>query len=159
MHNLFLGTAKHMFDLWLERNILSQEHLTTIESLVNKFTLPSDVGHLPTSISSGYGGFTANQWRNWIKLLARNLAPSDRLSTTNMVTVFSTIFGLPYEFISKYIEYIHKFCRTYSRSINVEATKVAVESCISACLFLEGPITQTCERFTTWEICSVSDKC
>lgn len=66
MHNLFLGTGKHMLELWMNRNILCREDLLSIEILANKFRMPSDVGRLPTNISSGYGGFTANQWRYWI---------------------------------------------------------------------------------------------
>ena len=35
-----------------------------VESLANKVTVPADMGHLPAKISSGYGGFTGNQWKN-----------------------------------------------------------------------------------------------
>ena len=68
MHNLFLGTGKHMLDLWLDRSILDRDSLVQIETLVNRFSVPSDIGRLPTNISSSYGGFTANQWRNWISI-------------------------------------------------------------------------------------------
>lgn len=73
MHNLFLGTGKHLIDLWISRDILDRDKLLQIESLVNKFTVPSDIGRLPTNISSGYGGFTANQWRSWITIYIHQL--------------------------------------------------------------------------------------
>ena len=83
MHNLFLGTAKHMVELWMNGNILDREKLLHIESLVNKFTVPSDIGRLPTNISSGYGGFTANQWRSWITIYSpvvlKSILPNDHL--------------------------------------------------------------------------------
>ena len=83
MHNLFLGTGKHMMSVWQDRNILSRQDILKIEGLVNKFTVPSDIGRLPTNISSGYGGFTANQWRSWIiiysPVVLKHILPDDHL--------------------------------------------------------------------------------
>lgn len=83
MHNLFLGTGKHMLEIWMDKNILSRNNLLEIEILVNKFHMPSDIGRLPTNISSGYGGFTANQWRRWITIYSpvvlKSMLPRDHL--------------------------------------------------------------------------------
>ena len=66
MHNLFLGTAKRMFQLWVSNDILSKHKLAVLEKHISSFHVPSYVGRLPAQISSNYGGFTAKQWKNWI---------------------------------------------------------------------------------------------
>jgi len=68
IHNLFLGTGKHMFKQWVSSNLLTKDHLTTIENTVKGFTVPNYIGRLPINISSNYGGYTASQWQSWIIL-------------------------------------------------------------------------------------------
>jgi len=70
MHNLFLGTGKHVFKVWIETQVLTTEDLVRIEARSKLFCTPADVGRLPLNISSGYGGFTANQWCNWITIFS-----------------------------------------------------------------------------------------
>ena len=65
MHNLLLGTAKHMLSIWKSRGILVQSHFDVIQQKVNSFVTPHDVGRIPSRIASGFSGFTADQWRNW----------------------------------------------------------------------------------------------
>jgi hypothetical protein len=66
MHNLFLGTCKQLFELWLGNGVLTKEHLEEIERCISLFKVPAGVGRLPGRIGSRYGGFTAKQWKNWI---------------------------------------------------------------------------------------------
>ena len=69
MHNLYLGTGKHMMEIWLklpENNMM--KNFDRIESLINDFIIPEGIGRLPSKISSHFGGFTADQWRNWITI-------------------------------------------------------------------------------------------
>lgn len=83
MHNFFLGSAKHAFGIWLERNILTKECLKLLEERFNLFIVPADVGRLPTRISSCYGSFTASQWKNWITIyspvLLKDILPPEQL--------------------------------------------------------------------------------
>ncbi len=65
MHNLLLGTAKHMLSVWKDLNLLTNVHLQEIQTKVDKFVTPDDIGRIPTKIASGFSGFTADQWRNW----------------------------------------------------------------------------------------------
>ena len=70
MHNLFLGTGKKMFKLWVESGILTPQHMAAIEDKIQCFKVPPDVGRIPyRTLSSSYGGFTASQWRNWITII------------------------------------------------------------------------------------------
>lgn len=69
--------------MWIEKELLKQENLKEIEGRCKLFHLPADVGRLPTNISSGYGGFTANQWCNWITIYSpvvlKSILPDDHL--------------------------------------------------------------------------------
>jgi len=69
MHNLFLGTGKRMMKVWLKLpdNVM-RKNLDQIESLISEFTILEGIGRLPSKISSHFGGFTADQWRNWITI-------------------------------------------------------------------------------------------
>ena len=68
MHNLFLGTGKHVFKVWLELGLISSNDVAIIEQRMKSFCCPSDVGRLPINITSGFSGFTANQWHYWITI-------------------------------------------------------------------------------------------
>ena len=68
MHNLFLGTGKHLFTLWVERGTLSKMALSTISNNIKQFCVPAGIGRIPSSILSTFGAFTASQWKNWIMI-------------------------------------------------------------------------------------------
>ena len=69
MHNLFSGTGKHCFEVWVDKGLLSKSHLTEIERKVKLFSVPVGIGRFP-SFSSSYGAFTASQWKNWITVFS-----------------------------------------------------------------------------------------
>lgn len=71
MHNLLLGTAKHMLSIWKSRGILSHKDFDLIQQKVDSFVTPHDVGRIPSKIASGFACFTADQWRNWILLYSQ----------------------------------------------------------------------------------------
>ena len=65
MHNLLLGTAKHMLSVWISLNLIKKSDFENIQKSVDSFITPSDIGRIPSKILSGFSGFTAEQWRNW----------------------------------------------------------------------------------------------
>lgn len=65
MHNLFLGTAKKMFKLWVEKGILSSVKLDKVEERLASINSLTDIGRIPTHISGYYGVFSAAEWKNW----------------------------------------------------------------------------------------------
>lgn len=65
MHNLLLGTAKHMLSVWVSLELVGKTHFEIIQQTVDSFITPSDVGRIPSKVVSGFSGFTAEQWRNW----------------------------------------------------------------------------------------------
>ena len=68
MHNLFLGTGKHMMEVWLSSEFLSRRNLDDMEKLISQFIIPEGIRCLPSKITNHFGGFTADQWRNWITI-------------------------------------------------------------------------------------------
>ena len=65
MHNLLLGTAKHMVEMWKSSSLLNSKDMDAIQAKVDSFVTPPDIGRIPTKIFSGFSGFTAEQWKNW----------------------------------------------------------------------------------------------
>ena len=65
MHNLLLGTAKHIMKTWIAKGIIKSKDLNLLEERVSRIQCPYDVGRIPLKISSGFSGFTADQWLNW----------------------------------------------------------------------------------------------
>ena len=83
MHNLFLGTAKHVFKLWIEKNLLSKKDLKFLEDRINSYDVGTGIGRLPHRIASNYGGYMASQWKNWILIYSifclKDLLPETHL--------------------------------------------------------------------------------
>ena len=83
MHNLFLGTAKHMISVWKTKMILKESDFLVIQEKISNFFCPSDVGKLPKKFSSSYGSFNADQWKNWTLLFSvyalKNVIPDEHL--------------------------------------------------------------------------------
>ena len=66
MHNLFLGTAKHiMKNAWLPNKILKQNDLKSIQELIDNMKVPSNMGRIPNKIASNFASFTSDQWKLW----------------------------------------------------------------------------------------------
>ena len=51
MHNLFLGTGKHMVEVWLTNDFLSRRNMEDTERLVNQFIIPEGIGRVPSKIA------------------------------------------------------------------------------------------------------------
>lgn len=66
MHNLLLGTAKHVMNLWIKRGLISSKQFEEIQESVDSFSVPNDIGRIPYKISSGFSSFKADQWCSWI---------------------------------------------------------------------------------------------
>ena len=64
MHNLLLGTVKHMIDVWKSCMKLKKDDFETIQETFTHFVTPPNIGRLPhNNIASGFSGFTAEQYK------------------------------------------------------------------------------------------------
>ena len=65
MHNLLLGTSKHVMNVWVANEILTQADFDKIQKVVGSFSVPNDIELISYRIGSGFSGFKADQWRPW----------------------------------------------------------------------------------------------
>ena len=69
MHNLFLGTTKHiMKNVWMKMDLITTSHLESMQEKMDGMKTPSDVGCIPRKLQTGFAGFTADQLKNWVNL-------------------------------------------------------------------------------------------
>jgi hypothetical protein len=69
MHNLYLGTAKHILkDVWFERMLIKKRDIDVIQKRVDAVYVPYTVGRIPSKIASSFAGFTADQFKNWTNI-------------------------------------------------------------------------------------------
>ena len=66
MHNLLLGTGKHMLSLWTEQGWINKRHFCSIQKFVDELIVPSHIGRIPQKIESAFSGFKADQFKSWI---------------------------------------------------------------------------------------------
>lgn len=65
MHNLFLGSAKHMINIWIKNELIDSSKFDIIQRYVDNMIVPSDVGRIPRKIEHGFSGFKADQFKSW----------------------------------------------------------------------------------------------
>lgn len=70
MHNLFLGTAKHMLNIWKAQKIIDEKRFEQIDQRLQHIEAASDIGKLPTKLVGNYGTFTADELKNWVLLFS-----------------------------------------------------------------------------------------
>ena len=64
MHNLLLGTTKHMLEVWKALDLISVKDFQNIQQMIELFVIP-EIRHLPKNVASGFSSFTAEQHKNW----------------------------------------------------------------------------------------------
>ena len=59
MHNLFLGTAKHVMETWIDASVLTPADLQKAQDKVDSVHVPTNIGRIPGKIAKSSLGFTA----------------------------------------------------------------------------------------------------
>ena len=122
MHNIFLGTAKHVTALWIKLGILSQQNLELIQERTELLSFPYDIGRIPTKIGSTFSGFTADQWRTWTIVISpivlKGILPTDDLKCwllfVNACQLMMTRI-ISIDTVSRADGYLVLFCKTFQR--------------------------------------------
>ncbi|OAD65487.1 hypothetical protein PHYBLDRAFT_176081 [Phycomyces blakesleeanus NRRL 1555(-)] len=65
MHNLFLGTAKHMISVWKDLRYLPTAVLICMQRLADGILVPPGYAVLSTKIESGFPYMKADEWQSW----------------------------------------------------------------------------------------------
>lgn len=131
MHNLFLGTAKSIFSIWKERQILNKAQFDLIQAKINKINVPIDVGRIPYKIESGMSGLTADQWKIWtcqysLYALSGSL-PEEHLDCWWLFVQACIIICRPLltkTSIKEADKFLHEFCIAVERLYGSEACTI-----------------------------------
>lgn len=93
MHNLYLGTSKHVMEVWQKAN--SAKDVSVIQDKVNSMIPPSDVGSIPAKISSNFNDITADEWKNWTLIYSvyslNDILPPQHMAMWELYVRASTI--------------------------------------------------------------------
>ena len=120
MHNLFLGTGKHLMRIWVDRGLITKRHFLDIEKIVANIITPKHTGRIPLKIASSFSGFTADQWRNWITIFSpialKDILPANHLQCWLLFVracwlVCTRIISLPV--IEEVDHYLVLFCKRF----------------------------------------------
>ena len=109
MHNLFLGTAENMITVWKTKKLLFDDDFKKMQSRVEPFICPSDIGRLPNKFSSSFGSFNADQFKNW----------------TLLFSIYALYDILPAEHLECWRKFVLACRRLCSMFISVNNVKVA----------------------------------
>ena len=126
MHNLYLGTAKNVFKIWIKTGTLDKNHLALIEDKMKKFIVPYGIRRLPSNISSNLGGFTAAQWRIWVtvysSVILKNVLSNEHLRCWLIFVQACNLIGnrlLKKKDITYAQSYFKLFCQDFERLYGV----------------------------------------
>uniref|UniRef100_A0A1X7TFZ4 Uncharacterized protein n=1 Tax=Amphimedon queenslandica TaxID=400682 RepID=A0A1X7TFZ4_AMPQE len=169
MHNLFLGTAKHMMKhIWLAdsdgRNaLLTTRDLEIIQNRVDLCVVPSFFGRIPRKIASKFCNFKADQWKSWILVFSvyalYNILGSVHLKCWRKFVHACRILLLTILTIEKVSEahcLLIKFCKDVESLYGKEATTMNMhlhthlKECILDCGPLSSFLMFAFERFNDY---------
>ena len=150
MHNLYLGTAKHMVKVWKEKGLIKQEHLHLIQVKIDELQVPYGVGRIPYKVGSNFAGLTADQWMNWTNLysihaLADILPPKDLECWSFFVqaSVLLRQYTISLSDLAKADEKLLEFCRCFEACYGKEycTPNMHLHAHIKDCILDFGPIS------------------
>ena len=49
--NLYLGSGKHVFDVWIDKKILSNQNLAILQNRINEFKVPCGIGRILSTMT------------------------------------------------------------------------------------------------------------
>lgn len=152
MHNIFLGTAKHVMVLWKEREIIKKEHFTIIQDRVDTLNVPMDIGRIPSKIESAMAGLTADQWKNWTCIFSlyvlHDILPRDHLHCWWLFVQACSIVCQPIiskESIASMDNFLLEFCRCFEKLFGPESCTINLHlHChLADCMLDYGPSQST----------------
>ena len=152
MHNVFLGTAKHVMAIWKENNILSKDQFAIMQHRIEKINVPIDVGRIPHKIESAMSGLTADQWKNWTCIYSlfvlHDLLPKEHLECWWLFVQACILICQPTitkDIIKKIDEYFLSFCQTFQNLYGTASCTINLHlHChLAECLRDYGPAHDT----------------
>ena len=59
-----------MLKVWNQSDLVIRSDFVSLQKTVDSIVVPSDVGRIPRKIETGFSGFTADQFKNWVTLFS-----------------------------------------------------------------------------------------
>ena len=149
MHNLFLGTAKNMVNMWMDSKALNTSSFSLIQDKVDASAVPSNMGRLPTKIAKSFVGFTAEQWKTWVVVFSSyalfEYLPADHYSCWILFIQACRILCSPTIRITDVgtaHELLMKFCRSFETVYGPSCVtpNMHLHSHLADCVLDYGPI-------------------
>ena len=73
MHNLYLGTGKHILkDIWSDREIIRESKFDEIQDRIDRMVVPPDIGRIPNKIKSSFSKLTTDQLKTGLCIYHRS---------------------------------------------------------------------------------------
>ena len=127
MHNLLLGTPKHMMHIWTQNDIISKAQFDTISKTAAKINVPRCAGRIPSKIASSFSGFPADQWRNWTTVYSavclKGILPQNEFICWLLYVRACTIL-ISHSILKQSVitadEYLVKFCKMFKTLFGTE---------------------------------------
>ena len=120
MHNLLLGTAKHMVSIWKEEGLLTKDQFEKMQETIDNLLVPANLGRIPHKIHSQASSLTADQWRNWVAIYStyalHTILPTEHLKCwSEFVKACSILLNpvITLQEIEKGDEMLLNFCRKF----------------------------------------------
>lgn len=149
MHNLYLGTAKRMVELWLELDIISEKQLKDIQARVDNVHTASDIGRIPRKIASSFGGFTADQWKNWTNIFSifalNGILPKKHLECWRHFVLASRLLSskvLRINDVENADQMLHTFCTLFEKLYGGQnvTPNMHLHGHLTGCVLDYGPV-------------------
>ena len=158
--DLFLGTAKHVFKLWVKNNLLTKKDLKTLEEHIHLFDVGTGVGRLPHKIAFNYDGYTASQWKNWTLIYSmfclKDLLPESHLRCWQTFVFACQYLCMP--ILSKtdilkadllFVKFGERFERLHFGVLVLNVLMVSLGQCKS----MEDLLSTTYAQTFDWTVC------
>lgn len=148
MHNLFLGVAKRIWKVWMD-DVLSKAQLTEINQKIQRLNIATDIGRIGSNISSNYGAFTAQEWKNWTithsMYVLHGIIPKQHLLLWERFVLASRILCkriITKEDVLKADTLLLAFCKSYEKLYGKQSITPNLHLCchLKDCIFNFGPI-------------------
>ena len=120
MHNLYLGIAKHVMNVWKSRGVLTNSDFDVMEETVSNIVTPNYVGRMPLKIGSSFAGFSADQWKNWVTIFSpialKDVLPANDLKCWLLFVRACSLLGrrtITVDVISQADNFLTEFCNQF----------------------------------------------
>ena len=150
MHNLFLGSAKHIMVVWKEKAVFPESSFAVIQKCIDTFCVPFDVGRIPHKVQSGFTSFTADRWKNWTLIYSlvalRDILTSDHYECWSYFVQachYLSSCAIRHDILKKAHSLLANFCESFEHLYGSESCtmNMHLHLHLAECIKDHGPVS------------------